>query len=131
MPQRKKVVPVKPVGPTRKKSGAKKSNSGNGMDPVNRLAMDIALWIASESGQDPTVPYLHQLTVESADDPMPLDFTHVCPDVEDVYAFSFTFLKTIIEESKAKRVSQHVNRGVFETSIEDVVTIRMSIASIS
>lgn len=126
MRNRKTIVPE-----TRKKSGAKKSNSVEKIDLVNRLAMDIALWVASEREQDPAVPYLHQLTVESADDPMPLDFTHVCPDVEDVYTFSFTFLKTIIEESNAKRVSQHVNRGVFETSIEGIVTIRMSIASIS
>ena len=131
MPRRKIEVPVKPVETSRKKRGVKKSNSVEGMNPMDRLAMDMALWIASERGNAPMSPYLHQLTVESVDEPMPLDFTHVCSDADDVYAFSFSFLKTIIEESKAKHVTQQVKKGVFETSIEDAVTIRMSIASIS
>ena len=109
----------------------KKSSPAKGIDSINTLAMEIAMWIASISGQNPKDQYLHHLTVESSESPIPTDFAHVCRDAVDAYSFSYMFLKSIIEDSRAKKVCQQVSSGVFEITIEDTVTIRMSIANLS
>lgn len=62
---------------------------------------------------------------------MPIDFTHVCKDTEELYSFSFLFLKTIIEDGNPKRISQQVREGIFELGLEDEVVIRMSFIPIS
>lgn len=121
----------KQVAPQRRDSEAKKAKPSKGVDLMSELAMNVALWTASGTAQGQNAPFLHQLSVEMADEPMPMDFTHVCKDTEELYSFSFLFLKTIIEDSKVKVPKQKLHEGILEVNLDDTVVIRMNFISIS
>ncbi len=116
---------------SREKNGAKKKISVKSMDALSQLAMNIALWTAPEQEQERTFAYLHQLSVVSPDELVSSSFSHVCESLEDVYTFSFVFLKTVIEESHPKQVDQKIQDGILEIDFSDDLQIRMSFTRIS
>ncbi|MBP5152844.1 MAG: hypothetical protein ILP13_08035 [Lachnospiraceae bacterium] len=126
MEKKYKMPPV-----SREKNGAKKKISVKSMDALSQLAMNIALWTAPEQEQERTFAYLHQLSVVSPDELVSSSFSHVCENLEDVYTFSFVFLKTVIEESRPKQVDQKIQDGILEIDFSDELQIRMSFTRIS